>query len=125
MDVHVHASDATDTAGPTAAQSADGAAATAGDYAACFPSLPCAVHEPFQLSYASLDCSAHVHTAHREAKLASNILSSKRDRYMLSPCAVATPQFIVVELCEDIRVNTVQLANFEFVSGVARVETRA
>ncbi|KAI9453243.1 UNC-like C-terminal-domain-containing protein [Lactarius psammicola] len=70
-----------------------------------------------RFNYASLDCSARVHTAHRGAKSASSILSSKRDRYMLSPCAAA-PQFVVVELCEDIRIDTVQLANFEFFSGV-------
>ena len=39
---------------------------------------------------------------------------------MLSPCKPANgeKQFIVVELCEDIRIDTVQLANFEFFSGV-------
>ncbi|KAF8258379.1 UNC-like C-terminal-domain-containing protein [Lactarius quietus] len=37
---------------------------------------------------------------------------------MLSPCAAPAPQFVVVELCEDIRIDTVQLANFEFFSGV-------
>ena len=73
-----------------------------------------------RFNYASLDCSARVHTAHREAKSASNILSSKRDRYMLSPCDAAGPQFVVVELCDDIRIDTVQLANFEFFSGVFR-----
>lgn len=70
-----------------------------------------------RFNYASLDCSARVHTAHGAAKSAANILSSQRDRYMLSPCG-ATPQFVVVELCEDIRIDTVQLANFEFFSGV-------
>jgi hypothetical protein len=70
-----------------------------------------------RFNYASLDCSARVHTAHRGAKSASSILSSKRDRYMLSPCGAAA-QFVVVELCEDIRIDTVQLANFEFFSGV-------
>jgi hypothetical protein len=73
-----------------------------------------------RFNYASLDCSARVHTAHHGAKSASSILSSKRDRYMLSPCAAAQPQFVVVELCEDIRIDTVQLANFEFFSGVFR-----
>lgn len=73
-----------------------------------------------RFNYASLDCSARVHTAHRAAKSASNILSSKRDRYMLSPCDAAGPQFVVVELCDDIRIDTVQLANFEFFSGVFR-----
>ncbi|KAF7374470.1 SUN domain-containing protein [Mycena sanguinolenta] len=70
-----------------------------------------------RFNYASLDCSARVHTSHRSAKSPASILSSKRDRYMLSPCR-AEQQFIVVELCEDIRIDTVQLANFEFFSGV-------
>ncbi|KAJ6512791.1 UNC-like C-terminal-domain-containing protein [Mycena sanguinolenta] len=70
-----------------------------------------------RFNYASLDCSARVHTSHRSAKSPESILSSKRDRYMLSPCR-DEQQFIVVELCEDIRIDTVQLANFEFFSGV-------
>ena len=39
---------------------------------------------------------------------------------MLSPCGMSDggQQFVVVELCEDIRIDTVQLANFEFFSGV-------
>jgi Sad1 / UNC-like C-terminal len=38
---------------------------------------------------------------------------------MLSPCS-ANPNFVVVELCDDIRIDTVQLSNFEFFSGVFR-----
>ena len=73
-----------------------------------------------RFNYASLDCSARVHTAHRSAKSPSSILSSKKDKYMLSPCGTSKgqTQFVVVELCEDIRIDTVQLANFEFFSGV-------
>ncbi|KIY52441.1 hypothetical protein FISHEDRAFT_69860 [Fistulina hepatica ATCC 64428] len=71
-----------------------------------------------RFNYASLDCSARVHTSHRTAKSPSSILSSKRDKYMLSPCNAKGDQFVVVELCEDIRIDTVQLANFEFFSGV-------
>ncbi|OCH87329.1 hypothetical protein OBBRIDRAFT_837470 [Obba rivulosa] len=70
-----------------------------------------------RFNYASLDCSARVHTAHRSAKSPAAILASKKDKYMLSPCAEKN-QFVVVELCEDIRIDTVQLANFEFFSGV-------
>ncbi|KAI0930861.1 hypothetical protein AcW1_007221 [Taiwanofungus camphoratus] len=69
-----------------------------------------------RFNYASMDCSARVHTAQRSAKSPSSILSSKKDRYMLSPCG--DKQFVIVELCEDIRIDTVQLANFEFFSGV-------
>ncbi|KAF5380640.1 hypothetical protein D9757_007002 [Collybiopsis confluens] len=72
-----------------------------------------------RFNYASMDCSARVHLAHRSAKSPSSILSLKRDRYMLSPCnSPHENQFVVVELCEDIRIDTVQLANFEFFSGV-------
>lgn len=71
-----------------------------------------------RFNYASLDCSARVHKAHKGAKHASNILSSKKDRYMLSPCKVNGPQFVIIELCEDIRVDVVEIANFEFFSGV-------
>ena len=71
-----------------------------------------------RFNYANLDCSARVHTSHRSAKSASSILSSKRDRYMLSPCNSKEKQFVAVELCDDIRIDTVQLANFEFFSGV-------
>ena len=86
-----------------------------------------------RFNYANMDCSARVHMAHRSAKSASSILSSKKDRYMLSPCTgaassagvgqknagtVGEAQFVVVELCDDIRIDTVQLASFEFFSGV-------
>ncbi|KAI0754471.1 UNC-like C-terminal-domain-containing protein [Daedaleopsis nitida] len=70
-----------------------------------------------RFNYASLDCSARVHGSHKSAKSTFAILSSKKDRYMLSPCA-EKQQFVVVELCEDIRIDTVQLANYEFFSGV-------
>lgn len=70
-----------------------------------------------RFNYASMDCSARVHTAHRSAKSTSAILSSKKDKYMLSPCA-EKEQYVVVELCDDIRIDTVQLANYEFFSGV-------
>ncbi|KAI0793068.1 UNC-like C-terminal-domain-containing protein, partial [Irpex lacteus] len=70
-----------------------------------------------RFNYASTDCSARVHTAHKSAKSPSAILSSKKDRYMLSPCN-EKEQFVVVELCDDIRIDTVQLANHEFFSGV-------
>jgi Sad1 / UNC-like C-terminal len=77
-----------------------------------------------RFNYASLDCSARVHTSHRSAKSAASILSSTKDRYMLSPCSTKSSDgkeenhFVVVELCDDIRIDTVQLANFEFFSGV-------
>lgn len=72
-----------------------------------------------RFDYANSDCSARVHNSHRSAKSPSSILSSKKDRYMLSPCNTpGEEKFVVIELCDDIRIDTVQLANFEFFSGV-------
>ncbi|KAG9076899.1 hypothetical protein FS749_011253 [Ceratobasidium sp. UAMH 11750] len=50
-------------------------------------------------------------------KSTTSILSSKKDKYLLAPCS-AEKKYVVVELCDEIRVDTVQLANFEFFSGV-------
>lgn len=71
-----------------------------------------------RFNYASLDCSARVYQAHKSARSPASVLSSKKDRYLLSPCQTPEEKFIVVELCDDIRIDTVQLANFEFFSGV-------
>ncbi|KAI0715604.1 hypothetical protein C8T65DRAFT_694654 [Cerioporus squamosus] len=72
-----------------------------------------------RFNYASLDCSARVHAAHKSAHSAMSILSSKKDRFMLSPCS-EKDQYVIVELCEDIRIDTGQPANFEFFSGSTR-----
>ncbi|KAL1659297.1 UNC-like C-terminal-domain-containing protein [Schizophyllum commune] len=115
-------SDGGETQPPAAVDSpggTDGAGAAANEAGAEEPmSLHFKVPLTDRFNYASSDCSARVHASHKGAKSAHSILSSKRDRYMLSPCDTKTPQFVVVELCEDIRIDTVQLANFEFFSGV-------
>lgn len=82
------------------------------------PTFPVPLTDRF--NYASLDCSARIHHSHRSAKSPWSILSSKKDRYMLSPCNPPSGEqkYVVVELCDDIRIDTVQLANFEFFSGV-------
>ncbi|KAG8939503.1 hypothetical protein FRC04_006256 [Tulasnella sp. 424] len=70
-----------------------------------------------RFNYASQDCTARIHSSHKGGKSPSAILSSKKDRYMLSPCN-SKHKFVVVELCDDIRIDTVQVANYEFFSGV-------
>lgn len=72
-----------------------------------------------RFNYASLDCSARIRSSHSSARSPSSLLSSKKDKYMLSPCS-DQPNYVVVELCDDIRIDTVQLANFEYFSGVFR-----
>ncbi|KAL4400442.1 hypothetical protein ACI68E_003359 [Malassezia pachydermatis] len=79
-------------------------------------------------NYASLDCAAVLHQANPSAKFASAILSEKKDRYMLSPCPSQSgkeghveSQFVIVELCQQIRVDTVVLANLEFFSSMFKL----
>ncbi|SPO29684.1 uncharacterized protein UTRI_05506 [Ustilago trichophora] len=75
-------------------------------------------------NFASLDCAAVVHRTNPEAKFASSILSEKKDRYMLSPCPHRSgkhkggSQFVIVELCEEIKIDTIVLANYEFFSNM-------
>lgn len=68
-------------------------------------------------NYALFDCSAKVHRSSHQSKGASSILVEKKDRYLLTPCA-ATSKFVEVELCEEIRIDTIVLANFEFFSSM-------
>ncbi|CAD6889723.1 unnamed protein product [Tilletia laevis] len=70
-------------------------------------------------NFASMDCAAVVHRTNPGAKFASSILSEKKDRYMLSPCPAdgkGGGQFVIVELCDDIMIDTVVLGNYEFFS---------
>lgn len=68
-------------------------------------------------NYALFECSATVHRASKESKGSASILVEKKDRYMLTPCSV-DPQFVELELCDEIQIDTVALANFEFFSSM-------
>lgn len=70
-----------------------------------------------RFNYASFDCAATVHKHNPDGKGANSILVENKETYMLNKCE-ATDKFLVVELCEDILVDTVVLANFEFFSSV-------
>jgi len=83
-------------------------------------------------NYASLDCAAILHKANPFAKSASAILSEKKDKYMLSPCPWSAgyqgdksgrpeSQFVIVELCQQIRVDTIVLSNLEFFSSMFKL----
>ncbi|GBC04371.1 hypothetical protein RclHR1_05640014 [Rhizophagus clarus] len=67
-----------------------------------------------RFNYASIDCGANVLKANKEAKGTSAILSESKDSYLLNDCSVEN--YIIVELCYPILVDTVVLANFEFFS---------
>jgi Sad1 / UNC-like C-terminal len=72
-----------------------------------------------RFNYASFDCAATVLKTNPQCKSSSSILVESKDSYMLNECA-ASNKFFIVELCEDILIDTVVLANFEFFSSTFR-----
>lgn len=72
-----------------------------------------------RFNYASFDCAATVLKTNKESKGSTSILVENKDSYMLNQCS-ADNKFFIVELCEDILVDTIVLANFEFFSSIFR-----
>lgn len=98
-----------------------------GDAATLSQSIP-AIRDPASLlktlrhrwNFASMDCAAVVHRTNPSAKFSSSILSEKKDRYLLSPCPDVSGDpagnYVIVELCDEISIDTIVLANYEFFS---------
>ncbi|KAF1995093.1 hypothetical protein P154DRAFT_526579 [Amniculicola lignicola CBS 123094] len=72
-----------------------------------------------RFNYASFDCAATVLKTNSKAKSSTSLLVENKDSYMLNECA-AQNKFVIVELCDDILVDTVVLANYEFFSSMFR-----
>lgn len=70
-------------------------------------------------NYASFDCAASVLKTNPECKSASSVLVENKDSYMLNICKVEN-KFFIVELCDDILIDTLVLANYEFFSSIFR-----
>lgn len=70
-----------------------------------------------RFNYASFDCAATVLKTNRECKGSSAVLVENKDSYMLNECR-ADNKFLILELCDDILVDTVVLANYEFFSSI-------
>lgn len=70
-------------------------------------------------NFASFDVGAGVLKTNPQAKNAKSILVENKDSYMLNECSAAN-KFIIVELGDDILVDTIVLANFEFFSSQFR-----
>ncbi|KAL9230943.1 hypothetical protein vseg_006227 [Gypsophila vaccaria] len=66
-------------------------------------------------NYASADKGAKVVAHNKDAKGASNILGKDHDKYLINPCSVSG-KFVVVELADEILVDSVKIANFEHYS---------
>ncbi|TVY21261.1 Uncharacterized protein LARI1_G000331 [Lachnellula arida] len=72
-----------------------------------------------RFSYASFDAGATVLKTHSGAKNPKAILIENKDSYMISECS-AENKFIIIELSEDIWIDTIVLANYEFFSSMVR-----
>jgi len=70
-------------------------------------------------NYASFDCAATVVKTNPECKGATSVLVENKDSYMLNACS-AKNKFFIVELCNDILIDTIVLGNFEFFSSTFR-----
>ena len=68
-----------------------------------------------RFNYASFDCAATVLKTNSGCKGANSILLENKDSYMLNTCS-ANNKFLIVELCNDILIDTIVLGNFEFFS---------
>ncbi|KAJ1994989.1 hypothetical protein H4R33_000004 [Dimargaris cristalligena] len=67
-----------------------------------------------RFNHASVDCAAVVIKANPEAKGSSAILTNSKEKYMLNPCSAS--RFVIIELCDDILIDAIAIANFEFFS---------
>ena len=72
-----------------------------------------------RFNYASFDCAATILKTNSKASSSSSVLIENKDSYMLNECS-ADNKFIILELCGDILIDTVALANFEFFSSMFR-----
>ncbi len=72
-----------------------------------------------RFNYASIDCAALVLKANPEATSVNAILSGNKDTYMLNKCTAAE-KYIIVELCQEILIDTIVLASFEFFSSMVK-----
>lgn len=70
-----------------------------------------------RFNYASFDCAATVLKTNPECSGSSSVLIENKDSYMLNECR-AKDKFLILELCDDILVDTIVLANYEFFSSI-------
>jgi hypothetical protein len=70
-------------------------------------------------NYASFDCGANIMKTNPEAQSPLAILGKNKDAYMLNECS-AQNKFVILELCDDIAIDTIVVANFEFFSSIFR-----
>lgn len=99
--------------------SASSKASSSGDSSSAVKSPALSAHVHSKYNYASPDCSARIHSSSDQTQHASSLLHKSRDRYMLTPCK-ADEHWVVIELCDEIRIEALEIAVWEFFSGIVR-----
>ncbi|XP_042221580.1 uncharacterized protein LOC121866057 isoform X3 [Homarus americanus] len=69
-------------------------------------------------NYASPDCGSKLMTTNPEATHSSKVIQSNKDEYMLNKCRDKT--WFIIELCESIRPQKFDIANFELFSNLPK-----
>ena len=72
-----------------------------------------------RFNHASFDCAATILKTNPKASGSSAVLIENKDSYMLNECSIGN-KFIILELCGDILIDTIVMANFEFFSSTFR-----
>jgi hypothetical protein len=68
-----------------------------------------------RFNYASVDCAATIVDTNPDAKGAALILMENKESYLINKCS-SPNKFVIVELCQDILVESFVIGNFEFFS---------
>lgn len=66
-------------------------------------------------NFASTECAAAIIETNPGVKNSKNVLESNKDTYAMFECS-DTNNYMVVELCQDILIDEISLANYEFFS---------
>lgn len=72
-----------------------------------------------RFNYASSTCSARILSTSPSTNSPSAILSPSKDSYLRFSCSRSS-KFIVVELCQEVKVDSIVLANYELFSGTLK-----
>lgn len=72
-------------------------------------------HEDNRFNYASIDCAAKVLKTNNGAKESKSVLKEDKDSYLINKCS-SKDQFIIIELCQDILIDLIEMGNFELFS---------
>lgn len=70
-----------------------------------------------RINYASVECGAKIIETNPEAFNPYVVLTKSKDGYMLNPCN-SQRKWIIVELCEEIGIQDIQIANYEYFSSL-------